>query len=67
MLAQLLSVTPYITALPPRLAQSFLKPIFFLIYQDIRFKDHGIESLEVIDNGSGLDTSDYETLGKASS
>ncbi|KAI9279945.1 hypothetical protein BC943DRAFT_331431 [Umbelopsis sp. AD052] len=29
---------------------------------DIRFKDHGIESLEVIDNGFGLDTSDYETL-----
>ncbi|KAH8549580.1 mismatch repair endonuclease PMS2 [Umbelopsis sp. PMI_123] len=29
---------------------------------DIRFKDHGIESLEVIDNGSGLEPSDYETL-----
>ncbi|KAJ2962954.1 hypothetical protein NQZ79_g1921 [Umbelopsis isabellina] len=29
---------------------------------DVRFKDYGVESLEVIDNGSGLDPSDYETL-----
>ncbi|CAM0135028.1 unnamed protein product [Umbelopsis sp. WA50703] len=29
---------------------------------DVRFKDYGVESLEVIDNGSGLEPSDYETL-----
>lgn len=67
MLAQLLLVTHGTVALSPHLAQLFLNPIFFFVYQDIRFKDHGIESLEVIDNGSGLDTSDYETLGEATS
>jgi hypothetical protein len=45
----------------PRRHSIFL-PSFYRL-GDIRFKDYGMESLEVTDNGSGLDPSDYETLG----
>lgn len=31
---------------------------------EVRFKDHGVKSLEVIDNGSGISKENYEGLGK---
>ncbi|CAG8621548.1 13234_t:CDS:10, partial [Ambispora gerdemannii] len=31
---------------------------------EIRFRENGLESLEVIDNGLGIDPENYETLGK---
>lgn len=31
---------------------------------EIRFKNYGINSIEVVDNGSGIDAGDYESIGK---
>ena len=31
--------------------------------QDIKFKEHGVKSFEVSDNGSGISPDDYETVG----
>jgi DNA mismatch repair protein PMS2 len=31
---------------------------------EVKFKDSGIEGFEVIDDGSGIDPSNYESLGK---
>lgn len=31
---------------------------------EVRFKDHGVKSLEVIDNGSGISKENYEGLGE---
>ena len=32
--------------------------------QDVRFKNHGLESIEVQDNGAGIAPADYETIGE---
>lgn len=34
------------------------------IWIEIRFKESGLEFIELIDNGSGIDESDYPTLGE---
>ena len=34
---------------------------------DIRFKNYGLESIEVQDNGSGIAPEDYETIGMQNS
>lgn len=34
---------------------------------EVRFKEHGTESIEVIDNGSGIAPEDYDALGKCKS
>lgn len=31
---------------------------------EVKFKDNGIEGFEVIDDGSGIDPTNYESLGK---
>lgn len=30
----------------------------------MRFKEHGLESVEVIDNGSGIAPADYDVVGE---
>lgn len=32
--------------------------------QEVRFKGNGLESIEVQDNGTGISTDNYETIGK---
>jgi DNA mismatch repair protein PMS2 len=34
---------------------------------EVRFKDYGLKTLEVIDNGSGIAPENYESIGKPSS
>jgi len=31
---------------------------------DIRFRENGLEAIEVVDNGSGIDEADFVTLGE---
>lgn len=31
---------------------------------DVRIKDHGLESIEVVDNGSGIDEVDWPSIGE---
>lgn len=31
---------------------------------EVRFKDYGAESIEVIDNGTGIDPSNYDGVGE---
>ncbi len=33
------------------------------IFADIRFKNNGLEAIEVQDNGAGISSDDYETIG----
>ena len=33
---------------------------------EVRFKDYGLESFEVIDNGSGIRPDDYHSIGESS-
>lgn len=45
-------------------------PYFFLFskkkvpFVDVNFKENGLRGIEVIDDGSGIDPSNYESLGK---
>jgi hypothetical protein len=34
-----------------------------MTFTEVRFKDHGLTSVEVIDNGSGIAPSDYDSVG----
>lgn len=33
------------------------------LFIDVRFKNHGLESIEVQDNGSGISPENYQSLG----
>lgn len=35
-----------------------------MLSPEVRFKDYGLVSVEVIDNGSGLAPDDYDTVGE---
>lgn len=35
-------------------------------WTEIRFKEHGVDSIEVQDNGKGIDSSDWSGIGKSS-
>ncbi len=35
---------------------------WFLV--EVRFKEHGLESIEVVDNGCGIAAADYDSVGK---
>lgn len=32
--------------------------------EEIRFRDHGLKSIEVVDNGSGISPEDYDAIGQ---
>ncbi len=34
------------------------------IVAEVRFKEHGLESIEVVDNGCGIAAADYDSVGK---
>lgn len=34
------------------------------IVVEVRFKEHGLESIEVVDNGCGIAAADYDSVGK---
>lgn len=34
------------------------------IVKEVRFKEHGLESIEVVDNGCGIAAADYDSVGK---
>jgi len=34
---------------------------------EVRFKDYGLKTIEVIDNGNGIAPDDYESIGKLQS
>ena len=36
-----------------------------ILLAEVRFKDHGLESIEVIDNGSGIAPADYDVVGES--
>ena len=42
---------------------TFSDPHTSHLFKEIKFKDHGAESFEVIDNGHGIDPKNYEGLG----
>lgn len=31
---------------------------------DVRIKDHGLDSVEVVDNGSGIEQADWSSIGE---
>lgn len=31
--------------------------------EEVRFRDHGLKSIEVVDNGSGISPEDYDAIG----
>jgi DNA mismatch repair protein PMS2 len=37
------------------------------LHIDVRFKNHGLESIEVQDNGSGISPENYQSLGRVTS
>ena len=52
----------FVTHSPPptqlRSSESFNMP-----HTEVRFKDYGLESFDVIDNGSGIPAKDYDHIG----
>lgn len=38
---------------------------FDLLFEEVRFKNNGLDSIEVQDNGSGIAPSNYESVGKS--
>lgn len=43
---------------------SLLGIAIFTASSEVRFKDYGLESFEVIDNGSGISPADYDSIGE---
>lgn len=39
------------------------KKIYLCGFEDVRIKDNGLKSIEVVDNGSGISPDDYDTVG----
>lgn len=33
-------------------------------FPEVRFKEYGVESIEVVDNGAGIASADYDTVGE---
>ncbi len=44
--------------------ESLLWITLFTTAPEVRFKDYGLESFEVIDNGSGISPADYDSIGE---
>lgn len=38
--------------------------VSLMVQQEVRFKGNGLESIEVQDNGTGIPTENYATIGK---
>jgi hypothetical protein len=36
-----------------------------LVLIEVRFRDYGLKSIEVIDNGSGIAAEDYDSIGES--
>jgi hypothetical protein len=32
--------------------------------EEVRFRDHGLKSIEVVDNGSGISAENYDSIGE---
>ena len=39
-------------------------PISKLSPEEVRFRDHGLKTIEVVDNGSGISPDDYDSIGR---
>jgi hypothetical protein len=37
-----------------------------ILRAEVRFKDYGLKSIEVLDNGSGISPNDYDSVGALS-
>ena len=44
-----------------------IRAIYLINASDVRFKGNGLESIEVQDNGVGIASENYETVGKSPS
>ena len=55
MLVLPLSVTP---------AFPVFQVLHLMVGQEVRFKGNGLESIEVQDNGTGISSDNYATIGK---
>lgn len=42
-----------------------MKRTFLIVHLDVRFKNNGLESIEIQDNGSGVSPADFETIGNS--
>ena len=38
---------------------------YFSWHSEVRFKEYGVVSFEVIDNGSGIASEDYDAIGES--
>lgn len=41
----------------------FFRPTCSHYQEEVKFKQHGLDSIEVIDNGSGIDEKDHDSIG----
>lgn len=49
----------------PSVTRSWL--VYSLRVAEVRFRDYGLKTIEVIDNGSGIAAEDYDSIGQYSS
>lgn len=49
----------------PALVGVQLHTVFRVAHRpDVRIKDHGLETIEVVDNGAGIDKADWPSIGE---